>query len=228
MDWTIRNQYLFPVPTAVRRHSLLLDFMWCEKQIIDKLWNLVQKLHLKGNAIDNVPPVIWSSCIVGHEGTKFWKASLSSNHIFVTQHILLLFQNLKPTLPTMQLSHWLTSLEAVHQISHHFYHSSSWSSSASLYFVWTHSCTGSYNSDLLPVRCISSIAAPLHWCRTRSSRGRLASCSPPPGSGPTAGRPVSSNTAHDDFTAKSQTQTSYIRCFSCSWTLQGSTGPATE
>lgn len=98
------------------------------------------------------------------------------------------------------------------------YHSSSmWSSPALLYFVSTHSFTGSYKCDLLPVRCISSIVAPLHWCRTRSSHGRLASCSPPPGSGPTAGRPVSSNTTHNDFTAKSHTQTSYIGCYSCCW-----------
>ncbi len=68
-----------------------------------------------------------------------------------------------------------------------------------------------FTRDLLPARCISSIAAPLHWCRTRSSRGRLASCSPPPGSDQTAGRPVSNKSTEQwllwQCTAKCETHT---------------------
>ena len=65
---------------------------------------------------------LWLSCIVGNVGARFWKANTLGHIIgegikkwfnsilqryiaFFSTH-LHFFQNLAPTLPTMQLSHW--------------------------------------------------------------------------------------------------------------------------
>ena len=68
-----------------------------------------------------VPPVMsqWLTCIVGNVGTRFWEAVHWSNITLLQQCLktmirscFLPFQNLVFNLPTMQLEHWVTSLEA--------------------------------------------------------------------------------------------------------------------
>ena len=83
-------------------------------------------------------------CIVGNVGTRFYSAHITWSSIAPLQHcwtvskqtnqysknrdfasfiqsILLPFQNLPSTLPTMQLCHWVTSLGAVYQMACSFF-----------------------------------------------------------------------------------------------------------
>ena len=83
-----------------------------------------QTLHMNGT----------SSRLVGNVGCRFWKENtwnikmaLCGSAVaywfwsFVSKlSIMLPFQKLVPTFPTMQLSHWVTSLEAVYQITWSF------------------------------------------------------------------------------------------------------------
>ena len=63
----------------------------------------------------------WLKCIVGNVCARFWKAVhwfiivIIKDITFFIPHVLCSFLNLMPTLPTMQLSHSLTSLEPVYQ-----------------------------------------------------------------------------------------------------------------
>ena len=67
----------------------------------------------------------WLRCIVGNVGTRFWKGQrivlnkkgISGSAVLILDHLFLSCCFVVPTLPTMQFSHWVTSLEAVRQIT---------------------------------------------------------------------------------------------------------------
>ena len=83
--------------------------------------------------LNKLPPVMSLGCIVGNVvptmqcNATFLGSPLDYHYPnftvgpeispFYIRHILLPFQNLVPTLPRMQHSHWVMSLEAIYQIA---------------------------------------------------------------------------------------------------------------
>ena len=78
----------------------------------------------------------------GRQMKNIWFCCIDFNHLFFGNAILdqrSAFQNLAPTLSTVQLSHWMTSLEAIHQMTCIFLIYSSCICSSAPWDLWTHS-----------------------------------------------------------------------------------------